>query len=103
MASDPEAMELAMRLAWRRSGRVGTNPMVGAVVLQKGEIVGQGWHAEFGGPHAEVVALEQAGARARGGDLVVTLEPCRHHGKTPPCIAAILEFGIRRVVFASED
>ncbi len=103
MTSDREAMELALRLAWRGWGRVGTNPMVGAVVLNNGEIVGEGWHAEFGGPHAEVAALEKAGARARGGDIVVTLEPCRHHGKTPPCISAIIEHGIRRVVFATED
>ena len=103
MTSDREAMELALRLAWRGWGRVGTNPMVGAVVLKNGEIVGEGWHAEFGGPHAEVAALEQAGARARGGDIVVTLEPCRHHGKTPPCISAIIGHGIRRVVFATED
>jgi diaminohydroxyphosphoribosylaminopyrimidine deaminase/5-amino-6-(5-phosphoribosylamino)uracil reductase len=96
-------MELAVRLAWKGWGRTGANPMVGAVVLQNGEVVGEGFHAEFGGSHAEVVALEQAGPRARGGDLVVTLEPCRHHGKTPPCIEAILNHGIRRVVFAVED
>ncbi|HEY2804992.1 MAG TPA: bifunctional diaminohydroxyphosphoribosylaminopyrimidine deaminase/5-amino-6-(5-phosphoribosylamino)uracil reductase RibD [Gemmatimonadales bacterium] len=103
MTTDREAMELALRLAWRGWGRVGTNPMVGAIVLKNGEVVGEGWHAEFGGPHAEVAALQKAGEKARGGDLVVTLEPCRHHGKTPPCIAAILEHGIRRVVFAAED
>jgi diaminohydroxyphosphoribosylaminopyrimidine deaminase/5-amino-6-(5-phosphoribosylamino)uracil reductase len=98
-----EAMARAVHLAWRGWGRVGANPMVGAVVLQGGEVVGEGWHAEFGGPHAEAVALEKAGPRGRGGDLVVTLEPCRHHGKTPPCIEKILAHGIRRVVFAAED
>lgn len=101
--TDREAMELAVRLAWRGWGRTGANPMVGAVVLQGGEVVGEGFHAEFGGPHAEVVALQQAGERGRGGDLIVTLEPCRHHGKTPPCIEAILTHGIRRVVFAAAD
>ncbi len=101
--TDREAMERAVQLAWRGWGRTGANPMVGALVLRGGEVVGEGWHAEFGGKHAEVVALEQAGDRARGGDLVVTLEPCRHHGKTPPCIEAILTHGIRRVVFGVED
>lgn len=101
--TDREAMERAVQLAWKGWGRVGANPMVGAVVLREGENVGEGWHAEFGGPHAEVAALEKAGARARGADLVVTLEPCRHHGKTPPCIEAILTHGIRRVVFSVED
>ena len=96
-------MERALSLAWRGWGRVGANPMVGAVVLQGGEVIGEGWHAEFGGPHAEVVALEAAGAGTRGATLVVTLEPCRHHGKTPPCIEAIIARGIRRVVFAAAD
>jgi len=100
---DREAMTRAVQLAWRGWGRVGANPLVGAVVLNKGVVVGEGWHAEFGGPHAEAVALQAAGARARGGDLVVTLEPCRHHGKTPPCVQAILTAGVRRVVFAAAD
>ena len=103
MMTDREAMERAVRLAWRGWGRTGANPMVGAVVLRDGEVVGEGFHAEFGGPHAEVVALNEAGARARGGDLIVTLEPCRHHGKTPPCIESIISHGIRRVVFATAD
>lgn len=94
------ALELASR------GRCGAspNPMVGAVVLDAGErLVGEGHHAVFGGPHAEVVALAEAGERARGGTLYVTLEPCNHHGKTPPCTEAILAAGVRRVVIALSD
>lgn len=92
-----------MALAWRGWGRTGANPLVGAVVLRDGVVVGEGFHAEFGGPHGEVVALRAAGDAARGADLVVTLEPCRHHGKTPPCTEAILRAGIRRVVFGAPD
>src|SRR5438445_59339 len=75
------AMERALDLARRGWGRVAPNPLVGAVVLQGGKVVGEGYHAEYGGPHAEVVALEAAGDRARGGTLVVTLEPCGHAGE----------------------
>ncbi len=78
--------------------------MVGAVILDaQGRLAGEGWHALYGGPHAEVVALREAGGRARGGTLYVTLEPCNHHGKTPPCTEAILEAGISRVVIALDD
>jgi len=96
-------MERAVELAWGGWGRVGSNPLVGAVVVRDGESVGEGCHAEFGGPHAEVVALAAAGARARGADLVVTLEPCAHYGKTPPCTESILASGVRRVVFGARD
>jgi diaminohydroxyphosphoribosylaminopyrimidine deaminase/5-amino-6-(5-phosphoribosylamino)uracil reductase len=97
------AMRRAMDLAWNGWGHVGPNPLVGALVLRGGEVVGEGFHAEFGGPHGEVVALEAAGERARGADLVVTLEPCRHSGKTPPCTDAIAQAGIRRVVYGAAD
>jgi diaminohydroxyphosphoribosylaminopyrimidine deaminase/5-amino-6-(5-phosphoribosylamino)uracil reductase len=96
-------MERAIALAWGGWGRTGANPLVGAVVVKDGVVVGEGFHAEFGGPHGEVAALEAAGPAARGADLVVTLEPCRHHGKTPPCTEAILRAGVRRVVFAAPD
>jgi diaminohydroxyphosphoribosylaminopyrimidine deaminase/5-amino-6-(5-phosphoribosylamino)uracil reductase len=79
------------------------NPLVGAVVVRDGELVGTGFHGEYGGPHAEAVALAAAGERARGATLYVTLEPCAHQGKTPPCTEAILAAGIARVVFAAED
>jgi len=97
-------MPRAIELAWRGWGRVHPNPLVGAVLLdQGGELAGEGWHAEFGGPHAERMAIDAAGDRARGGTLFVSLEPCCHHGKQPPCTEAILEAGIARVVFALED
>ena len=100
---DTALMRRALALARRGLGRVEPNPPVGAVVLREGRIVGEGWHARFGGPHAEVVALEAAGAHARGADLFVTLEPCCHHGKTPPCTEAIVAAGVRRVVAAVQD
>jgi diaminohydroxyphosphoribosylaminopyrimidine deaminase / 5-amino-6-(5-phosphoribosylamino)uracil reductase len=96
-------MARALKLAARGQGFVEPNPMVGAVVVRDGEWVGEGWHAGFGGPHAEVVALNAACDLARGADLYVTLEPCCHHGKTPPCTRAILESGIRRVFVGQQD
>jgi len=100
---DHEYMTRALALAPRGEGRVHPNPMVGAVVVADGEVVGEGWHDRFGGPHAERPALEAAGARARGATLYVTLEPCAHHGKTPPCVEAILAAGVARVVVAMSD
>lgn len=96
-------MARALDLAGRGWGRVSPNPLVGAVVLRDAAVVGEGWHAEYGGPHAEPVALAAAGDRARGATLVVTLEPCAHQGKTPPCVDAILAAGVRRVVVALRD
>src|SRR2546428_448397 len=89
-APERAAMERALDLARRGWGRVAPNPMVGAVILTGDSAVAEGYHAEYGGPHAEVVALEAAGERARGATLVLNLEPCAHHGKTPPCTDAIL-------------
>src|SRR5256714_3597049 len=94
------AMERALDLARRGWGRVAPNPLVGAVVLAGDDVVAEGYHAEYGGPHAEVVALEAAGARARGATLVVNLEPCAHPGKTPPCSHAIVAAGVARVLAA---
>jgi len=102
-ASDVAAMQRALELAARGRGFVEPNPQVGAVVVQDGVIVGEGWHERFGGPHAEVAALSDAGAAARGATLFVTLEPCCHHGKTPPCTEAIRAAGIARVVVAAGD
>lgn len=96
-------MQWALALAERGWGRVAPNPLVGAVVVRDGEVVGEGYHREYGEPHAEVEALRAAGERARGAVLYVTLEPCAHHGKTPPCTEAILAAGVRRVVFATRD
>jgi len=96
-------MRRALDLARRGWGRVAPNPLVGAVVLRDGASVGEGFHEEFGGPHAEVNALARAGAAARGATVVVNLEPCAHSGKTPPCTEAILAAGVRRVVAAIRD
>ena len=96
-------MAHALDLAWRGWGRVQPNPLVGAVILQNGELVGEGWHSEYGDRHAEAVALAGAGDRARGATMVVTLEPCSHQGKQPPCTQAIIHAGIRRVVAALRD
>jgi diaminohydroxyphosphoribosylaminopyrimidine deaminase/5-amino-6-(5-phosphoribosylamino)uracil reductase len=97
-------MRRALEIAARGRGFVEPNPMVGAVVLDRaGLVVGEGWHQRFGGPHAEVIALEAAGERARRGTLVVTLEPCCHHGKTLPCTDAVLKSGVSRVVAAMYD
>lgn len=101
--ADHRYMARALELAEVGWGHVHPNPMVGAVVVRDGAVVGQGAHRMFGGPHAEIEALTQAGSRARGATLYVTLEPCDHHGKTPPCTDAILEHGIERVVFAVAD
>jgi diaminohydroxyphosphoribosylaminopyrimidine deaminase/5-amino-6-(5-phosphoribosylamino)uracil reductase len=93
----------ALELAARGWGRVAPNPLVGAVVVRDGVAVGEGWHTEYGHPHAEVEALRAAGEAARGATAYVSLEPCSHFGKTPPCTGALLEAGVRRVVFAAHD
>ncbi|MBX3395499.1 MAG: bifunctional diaminohydroxyphosphoribosylaminopyrimidine deaminase/5-amino-6-(5-phosphoribosylamino)uracil reductase RibD [Phycisphaerae bacterium] len=96
-------MHRAIRLSLRGQGRVEPNPMVGCVIVRRGKIVGEGWHQQFGGPHAEVRALAQAGAAARGATAYVSLEPCSHFGKTPPCADALIAAGIGRVVAAVRD
>jgi diaminohydroxyphosphoribosylaminopyrimidine deaminase/5-amino-6-(5-phosphoribosylamino)uracil reductase len=104
MSDDERWMTHALARAARGRGAVEPNPMVGAVVLDAhGQLAGEGWHRKFGEAHAEVNAFATAGANARGGTLVVTLEPCCHHGKTPPCTAAVLAAGVRRVVVAMAD
>jgi diaminohydroxyphosphoribosylaminopyrimidine deaminase / 5-amino-6-(5-phosphoribosylamino)uracil reductase len=97
------SLERALELAERGRGTTHPNPVVGAVVVRGGEVVGEGWHERAGGPHAEVVALEAAGERARGATLYVTLEPCTHHGRTPPCVDRVVEAGVARVVVGSLD
>ena len=97
-------MRRALALAALAEGRTSPNPLVGAVVLNReGRLVGEGFHARSGEPHAEVGALGQAGTAAAGGTLIVTLEPCCHHGRTPPCSRAVLQAGVARVVVALED
>jgi diaminohydroxyphosphoribosylaminopyrimidine deaminase / 5-amino-6-(5-phosphoribosylamino)uracil reductase len=96
-------LERAIEVAERGRGTTHPNPVVGAVVARGDEIVGEGWHERKGGPHAEVVALGAAGEAARGATLYVTLEPCDHHGTTPPCVDAILAAGIAKVVVGVKD
>ncbi len=96
-------MRIALDLARKGEGEVNPNPLVGAVVVRNREIVGQGYHHSFGGPHAEVFALDEAGDMASGATLYVTLEPCSHHGKTPPCTERIIAAKIARVIIACRD
>ena len=103
MQDERRWMVRALELAERGRGAVEPNPLVGAVVVRGGQVIGEGWHQRFGGPHAEVHALDAAGTAARGATLYVTLEPCCHHGKTPPCTDAVLHAGIARVVAALSD
>lgn len=98
-----QLLERALELAERGRGRTQPNPIVGALVVQDGEVVGEGWHERAGGPHAEIVALEQAAGRARGATMIVTLEPCCFTGLTGPCCERIIEDGIASVVVATED
>ncbi|MBV9081013.1 MAG: bifunctional diaminohydroxyphosphoribosylaminopyrimidine deaminase/5-amino-6-(5-phosphoribosylamino)uracil reductase RibD [Elusimicrobia bacterium] len=101
--TDGQFMRRALSLAARGKGRVSPNPCVGCVIVKNGRIVGEGFHEYFGGPHAEIAALKKAGARARGATLYVTLEPCSHWGKTPPCAPEVARSGVRRVVAAMSD
>jgi diaminohydroxyphosphoribosylaminopyrimidine deaminase/5-amino-6-(5-phosphoribosylamino)uracil reductase len=96
-------MEMALRLARKGIGRTSPNPAVGAVLVRGGKVVGRGWHRAAGLPHAEIEAIRDAGATASGADLYVTLEPCRHVGRTGPCTDAILSAGVRRVAAAMKD
>lgn len=100
---DRDFMARALVLAGRGLWTATPNPRVGAVIVRDGQVVGEGFHEKAGGPHAEVVALREAGAKARGADLYVTLEPCSHHGRTPPCADAVIAAGIQRVVAAMRD
>jgi len=100
---DSAHLEWARRIARRGWGQVHPNPMVGCVLVREGRVVGEGYHEVFGGPHAEIVALEQALGEAEGATAYVSLEPCNHHGKTPPCSEALVAAGVTRVVFGAAD
>ncbi len=100
---DEKYMDLALELAEKGRGYVNPNPMVGAVVVKDGEIIGKGWHKFYGGPHAEVYALDEAGEKAEGATIYVTLEPCSHFGKTPPCAEKIKKMKIKKCVIACLD
>lgn len=96
-------MRIAIELAKNGAGAVNPNPMVGAVVVKNGEVIGRGYHKFFGGPHAEVYVLEEAGKEAEGATIYVTLEPCSHYGKTPPCAKKIIDMGIKKCFIGSSD
>ena len=101
--ADQQHMAEALRLAEKGLFTATPNPRVGCVIVRDGQAVGAGWHEKTGGPHAEVLALRAAGARARGATAYVSLEPCSHHGRTPPCVDALIEAGIARLVAAMQD
>jgi len=96
-------MKRALLLAQKGKGRTSPNPLVGAVLVKRGKVVGEGYHAKAGEAHAEIVALRKAGKEARGSTLYVNLEPCTHYGKTPPCAPAVIQAGVRRVVVGMVD
>ena len=100
---DEQYMKQALAIAQYASGRTSPNPMVGAVIVSDGRVVGQGWHRKAGTPHAEINALQQAGALAQGATMYVTLEPCSHYGRTGPCADAVIDAGIKKVVVAMND
>ncbi len=102
-AADHEFMEQALELAGRGLYTTTPNPRVGCVIVGDGAVVGTGWHEKAGMPHAEVLALKAAGVRSRGATLYVNLEPCSHHGRTPPCVDAVIAAGVKRVVAAMQD
>jgi diaminohydroxyphosphoribosylaminopyrimidine deaminase/5-amino-6-(5-phosphoribosylamino)uracil reductase len=101
--TDRDHLDRAIELAHNGLGRVHPNPVVGAVIARDGEVLGSGWHGSYGGPHAEVEAIAAAGGDLAGATMYVSLEPCCHEGKTPPCTQAIVDAGIARVVVASDD
>jgi diaminohydroxyphosphoribosylaminopyrimidine deaminase / 5-amino-6-(5-phosphoribosylamino)uracil reductase len=102
-STDTKYMKRALTLAKKGLGKTNPNPAVGCVIVKNGDIIGEGWHKRAGGHHAEVHALEMAGNEARGADIYVTLEPCSHTGKTPPCSEALIRAGIKRVVAGMSD
>src|SRR5579859_7472551 len=100
---DEKFMKRALFLAEKDGRYASPNPRVGAVLVKNGRVVGEGAHQQYGGPHAEVVALQKAGPKAKGAVLYVTLEPCGHYGKTPPCVDAVIRAGVKKVVAAMQD
>lgn len=103
MKSDRDYMNRALQLAMKGKGKTSPNPLVGAVIVKKNRIIAEGWHKRAGGDHAEIMALKNAGARAKGAALYVTLEPCHHFGRTPPCVDAVKNSGIKKVVIGMKD
>ena len=102
-SNDTKYMKRALALARKGMGRTSPNPAVGCVIVKDGSIIGEGWHRQAGAPHAEVLALEKAGEAASDAVVYVTLEPCSHTGKTPPCCDALIRAGVKRVVAGMRD
>src|SRR3954471_18190600 len=96
-------MRMALRLAEKAAGRTSPNPMVGAILVRGGKLVGSGYHRKAGQDHAEIDALKRAGSKARGATLYLNLEPCSHYGRTPPCVDAVIAAGVQRVVAGTAD
>src|SRR3970040_764913 len=103
MHPDVSYMQCCIELAENGRKWVSPNPLVGCVIVKNGTVVGEGYHRRYGGAHAEINALRKAGHKARGATLYVNLEPCAHHGKTPPCVDAIIKAGVARVVSERKD
>jgi diaminohydroxyphosphoribosylaminopyrimidine deaminase/5-amino-6-(5-phosphoribosylamino)uracil reductase len=103
MRDDERWMKRALRLAEKGRGRTSPNPMVGALLVKDDHVVAEGYHSRAGGPHAEIIALRKAGEEARGATLYLNMEPCTHYGKTPPCVPAVIEAGLKRVVIGMQD
>ena len=103
LTTDEQWMKEVLHLAEKGRGRTSPNPMVGAVIVKGGKVVGRGYHARAGDPHAEILALQQAGEKAKGGVLYINLEPCTHFGRTPPCAPRVIEAQVKRVVIGMED
>jgi len=101
--TDQAYMKRALAVARRGAGRVSPNPMVGAVIVRNGRIIGEGYHRAFGGRHAEINAIESAAEDLRGVEFYVTLEPCSHYGKTPPCVDRLIEIAPSRVIIGTAD
>ena len=101
--NDLDYMKKAMELALRAKGKTSPNPLVGAIVVKRNKIIAEGWHHYCGGDHAEIIALKKAGPRAKGAKLYVTLEPCSHFGRTPPCVDRILAGGLKEVIVGMKD
>ncbi|HEX9880812.1 MAG TPA: bifunctional diaminohydroxyphosphoribosylaminopyrimidine deaminase/5-amino-6-(5-phosphoribosylamino)uracil reductase RibD, partial [Candidatus Binatia bacterium] len=100
---DERYMRMALRLARKGAGRTSPNPMVGAVLVRRGRVVGKGYHRRAGEDHGEIVALKDAGSRARGATLYINLEPCNHVGRTPPCTVSLIQSGLKEVVVGMVD
>ena len=101
--TDSDYMRRAYQLALKGKGKTSPNPLVGALIVKGDRIIATGWHRRCGADHAEIVALKKAGKRAQGAFMYVTLEPCRHYGRTPPCVDQIIESGIKKVVIGMKD